>query len=216
MAALAQRASPRIEEAGLRGLDPEGLVPWIAAGYEPAIRRFYDATSGLVFGLLLLILGDTEKADEVLVEVYVEVKDRAARFDKNHDSLLTWLITIAHRHALEHLFLSTGDQQFAVSIGLASPPGRSRARRFGISRPAHRRLVDAALSGLSPAERKMIELTYFSQMSSRAIANKLQESQDAVRTGLQHGILQLYHLFKNGNPAERPEDLRSEVAETQD
>ena len=196
MAALAHKASPRLEEAGLRGLDPEGLVPWIAAGYEPAIRRFYDATSGLVFGLLLLILGDTDKADEVLVEVYAEVKERAAHFDKNQESLLAWLITIAHRQALEHLFLSNGDQ-FEVSIGLAGPPGSGRARRFGISRPAHRRLVGAALSGLSPAERKMIELTYFSQMSSRAIATKLQESPDTVRTGLQHGILQLYHLFKN-------------------
>jgi hypothetical protein len=61
----------------------------------------------------------------------------------------------------------------------------------------------------------MIELTYFSQMSSRAIATQLLESPDTVRTGLQHGILQLYHLFKNRGPSRELEDLRSEVAEKQ-
>ena len=194
--ALAQRSAPRIVDGGLRGLDLEGLVPWIAAGYEPAVTRFYDATSGLLFGLLLLILGDTAAADEVLLEVYAEVRQHAARFDKNHDSLLTWLITIAHRRALEHLCSSSGDPQFAVSVALAGPPGCGQVRRFGISKSAHRRLVGATLSALSPAERKMIELTYFSRMTPRAIATKLRQSPDTVKTGLQYGIAQLYKLFK--------------------
>ena len=55
--ALAQRSALRIVDGGPRNLDLEGLVPSIAAGDEPAVARFYDATSGLLFGLLLLILG---------------------------------------------------------------------------------------------------------------------------------------------------------------
>jgi hypothetical protein len=43
----------------------------------------------------------------------------------------------------------------------------------------------------------MIELTYFSRMSPRAIAMKLRQSPDSVRSGLQYGISQLYQLFKN-------------------
>jgi RNA polymerase sigma-70 factor (ECF subfamily) len=186
----------RIVDRGPRSLDLEALVPSIAAGDEHAFARFYSATSGLLFGLLLLILSDTATAEEVLLKVYVEVREHAARFDQNRESLLTWLVTIAHRHALEHLCSSTGDRQFLVSVGLA-PPGSSQLRRFAISKSAHRRLVGATLDNISPAERKMIELAYFSRMTPRAIAMKLRQSPDNVKTGLQYAVSQLYNLFRN-------------------
>lgn len=63
---LAQRSGLRIVDGGPRNLDLEWLVPSIAAGDERAVARFSDATSGLLFGLLLLILGDTTTAEEVL------------------------------------------------------------------------------------------------------------------------------------------------------
>jgi hypothetical protein len=43
----------------------------------------------------------------------------------------------------------------------------------------------------------MIELAYFSRMTPGAIAVKLRQSPDTVKTGLQYGISQLYKLFKN-------------------
>jgi RNA polymerase sigma-70 factor (ECF subfamily) len=172
------------------------LDPSLAVGDEAA-ARFYEATSGLLFGLLLLILGDTATAEKVLSEVYSEVRQHAARFDRNQESLLTWLVTIAHRRALEHLCSSNEDQQFLVSVGLANPPGHGPVRPFCISKSAHRRLVGATLNALSPAELKMIELAYFSRMTPRAIAMKLRQSPDSVNAGLQYGISQLYNLFKS-------------------
>jgi len=196
---LAQRSTVnlRIVDGGPRSHDLEPLVLSIAAGDEQAFAGFYAATSGLLFGLLLLILSDTATAEEVLVEVYAEVREHAVHFDKNHESLLSWLVTIAHRRALERLCSSSGDQQFLVSVGLAVAAGSNPTHRFGISKSAHRRLVNATLDALSPAERKMIELAYFSRMTPGAIANKLRQSPDTVKTGLQYGISQLYNLFKN-------------------
>src|SRR5688572_22940521 len=97
---LATRTALRIVRAASRDLNPEALIPSIAAGDEAAAARFTEATSGLLFGLLLRILSDTATADEVLLEVYDEVRDHAVSFEKNGDNLLTWLITIAHRRAL--------------------------------------------------------------------------------------------------------------------
>lgn len=197
--ALARRsaANLRIVDSGPRSIELEELVRSIAVGDEHAFARFYSATSGLLFGLLLLMLSDTATAEQVLLKVYAEVREHAARFDQNRESLLTWLVTIAHRHALEHLCSSSGDRQFLVSVGLAMPPGSSQLRRFGISKAAHRRLVGTTLDAISPVERRMIELAYFSRMTPRAIAMKLRQSPDTVKTGLQYAISQLYNLFKN-------------------
>ncbi len=192
---LAQRIKPETVDAC--SLNLEALVCSIAAGDELAEVRFYNATSGLVFGLLLLMLSDNATADKVLLEVYGEVRHQAARFDKTDQNLLTWLITIAHRRALENLCSKTEDRQFVVSIGLA---GRQRSGvngGFAINKAAHRRLVGWMLDGVSLVERKMIELAYCSRMTPRAIALELGQSPATVNNGLQSGIAQLYRLFKN-------------------
>jgi RNA polymerase sigma-70 factor (ECF subfamily) len=194
---LAQRSVLRIVDAGPRSIYPEGLVPSIAAGEETAVARFYDATSGLLFGVLLLTLNDTGTAERVLSEVYAEVKQQATIFDKNREGLFTWLITIAHRCALEHLCSSNRDQQFAISVGLARPQRSGQTCRFAISKSAHRRLVEATLDDLSAVERKILELAYFSRMSPLTIATQLRQSPDNIKAGLKHGISQLYKLFKS-------------------
>lgn len=194
---LAQRSA--ISAGGLRPVyrDTGRLVRAIAAGDATATDRFSAATSGLLFGLLLRILGDTATADRVLLKVYDEVKLNAAGFAKNEDSLLTWLITITHRRALEHLCSSKEDQQFLISVGLATAPGLGPRRQAAIKKSAHRRLVVATLNSLSALELKMIEMAYFSRMAPDAIAQQLGKSPEEVRTGLQCGILGLYNLFRN-------------------
>ena len=194
---LSQRSVLRIVEASPRDPEPQSLVPSIAAGDEAAVARFCEATSGLLFGLLLRILGDTATADEVLLGVYDEVRLEAARFERNGDSLLTWLITITHRRALERLCQSREDQQFLVAVGLASERDSGPLRGVGIRKSAHRRLVGATLNSVSAAELKMIEMAYFSRMTPVAIAAKLGQSPETVRAGLHCGILRLDKLFRN-------------------
>ena len=192
-----QRSALRAVERHPAVPDPGSLLRAIAAGYTTAAAGFNSATSGLLFGLLLRLLGDTATAELVLLKVYEEVRHHAAGFEKNGDSLLTWLITITHRRALEHLCSSKEDQQFLISVGLATALRSGPEQKVGIRKSAHRRLVGATLNSLSPLERKMIELAYFSRMTPAEIATKLGQSPDVVRTGLQCGILGLYNLFRN-------------------
>jgi len=69
------------------------LLPLVARGDEATYRRFCEVTNGLLFGLLLRILGHTQTAEEVLAEVYEEVSWRAALFSKQTERPLTWLGT---------------------------------------------------------------------------------------------------------------------------
>jgi RNA polymerase sigma-70 factor (ECF subfamily) len=178
------------------GQDLVKLIQLIAEGDESAFAPLYDATSGLLFGLLLLVLGDTATAEEVLADVYTEVREQAVEFDKRHQWLATWLITIAHRHALEHLRLSNPAQQHAVSVGLDARNSLTTANQAGMSKSEHQRLVCSTLDSLSVVQRKMIELAYFSGMRPREIAMNLEQPVETVKSGLQHGMLKLYRLFE--------------------
>jgi len=132
-----------------------------------------------------------------LFEVYAEIRQHAPRFHKNPDNLLIWLITITHRRALERLCSTSEDRQFALSVGLTGSRDSGLVRSVGVSKSRHRKLIVATLDVLSPLEQKMIALAYFSRMTPRAIAMQLRQPPNIVTTGLQHGISQLYNLFKH-------------------
>lgn len=178
------------------------LVPWIARGDEAAFRVFFDATNGLLFGLLLRILGHTQTAEEVLAELYEEVRRKAARFSKQDERPLTWLILIAHRRAIERLCcqLTTKSKTLAKK-GCKTKSTTIPASWINITE--QRRLMRAALAAIPPLQHRMIELTFFSGMTTLEIAKELRQSPEAVEGGVRYAMLQLFVLFKSmGFPVE--------------
>ncbi len=172
------------------------LLPWVARGDEAACRLFFEATNGLLFGLLLRILGHTQTAEEVLADIYEEVTRRAAVFSKQNERPLTWLILIAHRRAIERLCsqITANREKFYRTRGKT----RSTAIPFSsINITEQRRLIRATLETIPPLQHRMIELAFFSGMTSLEIAKELGLSPVAVEGGIRYAMLQLFRLFKS-------------------
>ncbi|HEY9500269.1 MAG TPA: sigma-70 family RNA polymerase sigma factor, partial [Pyrinomonadaceae bacterium] len=174
---------------------------------EAAFRLFFEATNGLLFGLLLRILGHTQTAEEVLSELYEEVRRRAAQFGKQNERPLTWLILMAHRRAIERLcnHLNTNREKLRTSAGKTKSTS-------SINITEQRRLVRAALDAIPPLQHRMIELAFFSGMTNLEIAKELGQTSAAVEDGIRSAMLQLFRLFKSMGftvePAKpTPEDL---------
>jgi RNA polymerase sigma factor (sigma-70 family) len=75
----------------------------IPAGDRAALQIVYRLTSAKLFGVALRILGERSEAEDVLQEVYVTVWRKAADFDPNRASPMTWLIAIARNRAIDRL-----------------------------------------------------------------------------------------------------------------
>jgi len=73
----------------------------VASGDRGALRQVYDSTSAKLFGIVLRICGEREAAEDVLQEVYVTVWRRAAGYDPERASPVTWLATIARNRAID-------------------------------------------------------------------------------------------------------------------
>ncbi len=168
------------------------LVPWIASGDEASFRLFFDATNGMLFGLLLRILGHTQTAEEVLAELYEEVRRRAAHFGKQNERPLTWLILIAHRRAIERLC-----RQLTMHSEMLQKSGGKTKSTSSINITEQRRLVRAALDAIPPLQHRIIELAFFSGMTNLEIAKEVGQSPAAVEDGIRYAMLQLFGLFKS-------------------
>ena len=168
------------------------LLPRIARGDEASFHLFFEATNGLLFGLLLRILGHTGTAEEVLSELYEEIRRRAAQFGQRNERPLTWLILMAHRRAIERLcnHLNTNRQKLRTSRGKTKSPS-------WINITEQRRLVQTVLDEIPPLHHRIIELAFFSGMTSLEIAKEVGQSPAVVEAGLRYAMLQLFELFKS-------------------
>lgn len=81
--------------------DAPALVARIAQGDEPALAQLYDETSRLVYGLVLRIVREPSTAEEVTLEVYMQVWRTAASYDGSRGSVTAWLATAARSRALD-------------------------------------------------------------------------------------------------------------------
>jgi len=61
----------------------------------------YDRTAPQLFGIAMRILRQREEAEDVLQEAFVAVWDRAASFDPERGSVMTWLVTVLRYRAID-------------------------------------------------------------------------------------------------------------------
>ena len=79
----------------------QDLLERVAGGDKRAFAVLYDQISPKVFGLIRRVLRDQAQSEEVTQEVFLEVWRKAARYDSTLGKAKTWVMTIAHRRAVD-------------------------------------------------------------------------------------------------------------------
>ena len=98
------------------------LLDRIATGDSEAFARFYDLTCDRVYGMVLRVLRDPGFSEETTQEVFLQVWRSARSFDPNAGSALSWLITLAHRRAVDRVRSESAASRRDVNYGLAGIP----------------------------------------------------------------------------------------------
>src|SRR4051812_30804255 len=79
------------------------LLDRSARGQEAAFAQLYDETCSRIYGVVLKVLRAPDLAAEVTQEVYVEIWRQAGRFSAERGGVLAWMVTIAHRRAVDRV-----------------------------------------------------------------------------------------------------------------
>jgi RNA polymerase sigma-70 factor, ECF subfamily len=179
-------------EASGRDLDLVPLVERVAAGDQSALAALYDATNRLIYSLVLRMLGDMGSAEEVLIDVYTQVWRQAASYDANRGAPLAWMATIARSRAIDRLRSGWQDQHRKESLDmLGDAPAKSATPEESAAASERQKLVREALNLLTPEQRQVIELAYYSGLSHSEIAEKLNQPLGTVKTRARLGLMKL-------------------------
>ena len=194
-------ATPRMTaEPRPHGQSSAALAKRIASGDESAFASLYDMTSGLIYGLLLRILGSSKTAEQVLVAVYQEMWEQAPIFGDQCEESLTWLVTTARQHAIARLRADSQDQErqpYPLKIAERTPITNSKTDEMLSD---EERIVRSAFAMLPPVEQQIIELAYFSGLRPNEIAARLSLSLQSVQTGMRAAMMKLCDAFESRQP----------------
>jgi RNA polymerase sigma-70 factor, ECF subfamily len=171
------------------------LLLRIAGGDRDAFAELYDALSPRVFGLVLRVLVDRSQSEEVLQEIFLEVWQSAGRFAPNRGQGRSWILTIAHRRAVDRVRASQASADRDARVG---------RRDLGVSydgvaeevelRLEGRRVVDA-LAALPEAQREALTLAYYGGYSQSEIAAMTGSPLGTVKTRMRDGLSRLRTLL---------------------
>lgn len=172
----------------------------IAAGNPESLTKLYDESCRLVYSLIFRMLGNAADAEEVSLDVYLQVWRTARSFDVNRGSATTWLMMIARSRALDRLRAAAAASRVEVS-GEASE-AKALQQRCLAELPDQRIVLNqrsasvlAALRKLEPNEREVIELAYFVGMSHSEIAAKLNKPLGTIKTHIRQAVSALRRDF---------------------
>jgi RNA polymerase sigma-70 factor, ECF subfamily len=179
-------------ESSEREQDLVSLVERVATGDQSALAELYDATNRFIYSLVLRVLGDMSSAEEALVDIYTQVWRKAAGYDANRGAPLAWMATIARSRAIDRLGSGWQDQHRKEPLDvLGDAPAKASGPEEFAAASERQTLVREALNVLTPEQRQVIELAYYSGLSHSEIAAKLNRPLGTVKTRTRLGMMKL-------------------------
>ncbi|MGV8896181.1 MAG: sigma-70 family RNA polymerase sigma factor [Rhodoglobus sp.] len=174
-----------------RAASQQDLLERVANGDQLAFSELYDQISPRVFGLIKRLLRDHSQSEEVTQEVFLEIWQTATRFDPNKGAAATWILTMAHRRAVDRVRSSQSSRDRDTRIGIRdyNPDYDNVAETIEV-RVEHER-VEKAMTRLTELQRQAVSLAYYGGFSHSEVAAKLSVPIGTVKTRLRDGMIRL-------------------------
>jgi len=171
------------------GSDLAGLLARVARGDQAAFAMVYDRAAGQVFGLVLRVVRDPAQSEEVTQEVMLEVWRSASRFDPHRGSATAWLMTLAHRRAVDRVRSGLAAAQREARAAVAETDYDVVAEEVETQLDAQR--VRRCLDSLTDLQRESVTLAYYGGYTYREVAGLLGVAVGTVKTRMRDGLIRL-------------------------
>jgi RNA polymerase sigma-70 factor, ECF subfamily len=172
-------------------LPTDELLIRAGTGDKVAFAAFYDDTAGRVLSVVRRVLRDPAQSEEVTQDIFLEAWQTARRYDVTKAAAATWILTMAHRRAVDRVRASQASRDRDFKVGM-----RDLGHDFDhVSEEVEIRSDFArakrALAALTELQREAVSLVYLDGFTQSELAERLQLPLGTVKTRLRDGLLRM-------------------------
>ncbi|AKD57036.1 RNA polymerase sigma factor [Spirosoma radiotolerans] len=173
-------------------LSDQTEVRLVSALLDPTSTSFallYDAYSPALYGVLLRLVHDQARAEDLLQDAFIKIWSNREHFDPKQGRLFTWLLTITRHVALDEL---RAQKVRTIANAYIYDCSDKEVRPVFSEGKVNQTLV----SHLAPKYQAVIELMYYRNYTSQEVADKLKLPVGTVKTRARKAMQELRLHFK--------------------
>lgn len=171
------------------GRDVDVLVGRVARGDRAAFDELYDHVSGAVYGVARRVVRDPARAEDVSQDVFLDVWRKAPSFDATRGSAKTWIMTIAHRRAVDAVRRNESQKKY---------DGQAVVDEVSHDEPADALIageehgtVRECLETLTELQLESVRLAYYNGYTYSEVATLLDKPLPTIKTRMRDGLIRL-------------------------
>lgn len=180
-------------------LTPVARLPLVTTDLDELLRRvaeqdveafatLYDRTRARVFGLVSRVLRDPGYSEETTQDVYLQVWRTATGYDPSAGSALSWLMTLAHRRAVDRVRSEQAATHRENRYGAATADLPADHVSDSVILRDERRQVADCLSSLTDVQRECIQLAYYDGLTYAQVSERLSANLATIKSRMRDGI----------------------------
>ncbi len=170
------------------------LVSLLKSRDNNAFAYLYDHYSGALYTIILQIVENSELANDVLQEVFLNIWRKMESYDSTKGRLYTWMLNIARNAAIDMIRSksfqnSRKNQSLPENVDMlsAGPATQPNVDLLGLKK---------LLENLKPELRTLVDLAYFKGYTHEEIAEIEEIPLGTVKTRIRSALMQLRTILK--------------------
>ena len=177
--------------------DDKELIRAIVDRQQDAVGELYDRFSSMLMALAYRVLGNSQDAEEILQETFLQVWNQAARYDPKRSSVSTWLVLITRSRAIDRLRSRQVQTRTVTAAQQENPDSHTSPTGVGnvLLHERRQRLGDE-MAKLPPEQRQVLELAFYGGSTQREIAKQTGIPLGTVKTRTLMAIKKLRAALK--------------------
>ena len=171
------------------GADLAAQLGLVARGNATAFEAVYEQVGPSVLGLVRSVIRDPAQSEEVAQDVLLEVWRTAFKFDTSRGSAIAWIMTLAHRRAVDRVRSVQKESERERRTAAADIPYDEVTE--AVESRLDRERVRRCLGSLTDLQRESITLAYYGGHTYGQVATLLGIPTGTVKTRMRDALIRL-------------------------
>jgi RNA polymerase sigma factor (sigma-70 family) len=171
------------------------LIDRVALQDATALRQLYDETSSKLYAVAMRVVGNTEHAEDVLQDAYLNIWRIAADYRASLSPPMAWMGVVVRSRALDFLRKRTAERSLAgkeLDEHLSDTLGDDQAGPMDTSIASEQAwALHECLRKIEAKPREVLTMAYFRDLSHGELAEQLRLPLGTVKTWIRRSLEQL-------------------------